>query len=47
MAKCEVVAVAARESKTRHDEVYVVLDGVRVAKRGHPGTRHAGTWVSL
>jgi hypothetical protein len=29
-----------------HD-IFVVFDGRRVAKRGHPGTPQAGTWVSL
>jgi len=29
------------------DEVFVVLDGVRIARRGYPGTPEAGTWVSL
>ena len=28
-------------------DLYVVVDGVRVAKRGHPGTPEAGTWISL
>ena len=28
-------------------EVFVVFDGVKIAKRGHPGTREAGTWVSI
>jgi hypothetical protein len=28
-------------------DVFVVYNGVRIAKRGHPGTRHAGTWISL
>ncbi len=27
--------------------IFVFVDGVRVAKRGHPGTPRAGTWVSL
>jgi hypothetical protein len=30
-----------------HDEIFVVLDGVRIARRGYPGTPEAGTWVSL
>lgn len=29
-----------------HD-MFVVVDGVRIAKRGHPGTPQAKTWVSL
>jgi hypothetical protein len=28
-------------------DVFVVFDGVKIAKRGEPGTVHAGTWVSL
>jgi hypothetical protein len=28
-------------------EIFVVADGVRIAKLGHPGTSHAKTWVSL
>jgi hypothetical protein len=28
-------------------DIFVVADGVRIAKLGHPGTLHAKTWVSL
>jgi hypothetical protein len=28
-------------------ELYVIADGVCIAKRGQPDTRHARTWVSL
>jgi hypothetical protein len=28
-------------------EMFVVFDGVRIAKRGHPDTSQARTWVSL
>jgi hypothetical protein len=28
-------------------DIFVVADGTRIAKRGHPGTPQAGTWVSL
>jgi hypothetical protein len=28
-------------------EVFVVYDGLRIAKRGEAGTLQAGTWVSL
>ena len=28
-------------------ELYVTFDGVRIAKRGHPDTAQAGTWVSI
>ena len=26
---------------------YIVADGVRIAARGLPGTRHAGAWIPL
>jgi hypothetical protein len=28
-------------------ELYVLVDGERIAKRGQPGTPQAGTWISL
>jgi hypothetical protein len=28
-------------------DIFVVVDGVRIARRGRPGTPEAGTWVSL
>lgn len=28
-------------------DVFVVANGLRIAKRGHHGTRHARTWISL
>ena len=28
-------------------DLFVTFDGVRIAKRGHPGTAQAGRWVSL
>jgi hypothetical protein len=28
-------------------DIFIVADGVRIAKLGHPGTPHAKTWVSL
>jgi hypothetical protein len=28
-------------------ELFLTLDGVRIAKRGHPDTPHAGTWISI
>jgi hypothetical protein len=28
-------------------DVFVVYAGVKIAKRGHPGTPQAGTWISL
>ena len=29
------------------DDMFVVIDDVRIAKRGRPGTLQAGTWISL
>jgi hypothetical protein len=29
------------------NEIVVVVDGLRIAKRGRPGTPHAKTWVLL
>jgi len=29
------------------NDIYVVVDGQRIAKRGRPRTPQAGTWVSL
>jgi hypothetical protein len=29
------------------EDMCVVVDGVRIAKRGHPETPHAGQWVSI
>jgi hypothetical protein len=29
------------------NDVFVVADGVRIAKRGLPGTPYAKTWISL
>jgi hypothetical protein len=29
------------------DDIFVVRDGVRIARRGHPGTPQAKTWVAL
>jgi hypothetical protein len=28
-------------------DLFVFVDGVKIAKRGHPGTSEAGTWVCL
>ena len=28
-------------------DIYVVYDGIRIAKRGKPGTPQAKTWISL
>jgi hypothetical protein len=29
------------------DELYLIWDGARVAKRGKPGTPQAKTWIAL
>ena len=29
------------------ENIFVVADGIRIAKRGGPGTPQAKTWVSL
>jgi hypothetical protein len=38
-----------KEFSMRYDgkDLFVVADGLKIAKRGHPDTRHAKTWVSL
>jgi hypothetical protein len=28
-------------------DLFVEFAGIRIAKRGRPGTAHAGTWISL
>jgi hypothetical protein len=28
-------------------DIFVVANGLKIAKRGHPGTRHAKTWILL
>jgi len=35
--------------KVEHDgtDLFVVCDGNRIAKRGHPGTPQAATWIPL
>jgi hypothetical protein len=37
--KCEVVGDGY--------DMFIVFDGIRIAKRGHPGTPQAKQWVSL
>ncbi|MGB6540585.1 MAG: hypothetical protein WBF03_06875 [Xanthobacteraceae bacterium] len=45
--ECSITLVLKEQSETGFDEMYVVLDGVRIAKRGRPDTPQAQTWVSL
>jgi hypothetical protein len=35
------------EFEATEDDIFVLLDGVRIAKRGYPNTPEARTWVSL
>jgi hypothetical protein len=28
-------------------DIFVICEGVKIARRGYPGTAQAGTWVSL
>jgi hypothetical protein len=34
-------------SEKKPREIYVVVDGRRIAHRGHPDTPQAGTWVAI
>jgi hypothetical protein len=33
--------------ETTSTDMFIVFDGKRIAKRGRPGTKQAGTWVPL
>jgi hypothetical protein len=33
--------------KVERKNIFIIADGVRIAKRGHPGTPQARTWVPL
>jgi hypothetical protein len=44
---CGMEAVPVENSDTGRQELYIVYDGMRIAKRGYPGSPQAGTWVSL
>ena len=44
MTKKKVPECAVEITKT---DIYVVYGGVRIAKRGHPGTPQAKTWIPL
>src|SRR5215471_17627431 len=45
--KCCIEEVSARNSETGRAELYFVVDGQRIAKRGYPGTPQAQTWIPL
>jgi hypothetical protein len=44
MTKKKVPECIVEITKT---DIYVVCDGVRIAKRGKPGTPQAKTWIAL
>lgn len=29
------------------DDLFVIFDGIKIAKRGQPGTEYAGRWIAL
>jgi hypothetical protein len=35
------------EFRTIEGELFVVVDGIKIAKRGEPGSAYAGRWVAL
>jgi len=35
------------EGEQTKEDIFIVFDGKRIAKRGRPGTPEAGKWVSL
>jgi hypothetical protein len=39
--------MATVEMTSDGTDIFIVVDGVKVAKRGRPNTPQAGTWVSL
>jgi hypothetical protein len=45
----KVVAMEAvpKGDGRQRDDLFIVVDGVRVARRGYPGTPQAKTWVSI
>jgi hypothetical protein len=43
----KIIAIPAKDSDTGRDELYIEIDGIRIAKRGQPDTAHARTWIPL
>jgi hypothetical protein len=43
----KVVVVAQKDSPTGQPEMYIELDGQRIAKRGYPDSPQAKTWIAL
>jgi hypothetical protein len=35
------------ELRTIEGELFALVDGVTIAKRGRPGSRHAGKWLAI
>jgi len=46
-ALCYFVCMSEASIESDGIDVFVVYNGVRIAKRGQPNTPQAGTWVSL
>jgi hypothetical protein len=46
LPKLSVEEVSARNSETGYDELYLVADGQRIAKRGYSDTLQAMTWIA-
>ena len=42
-----LAAMHTCEFEATDDDIFVLLDGVRIAKRGSPNTLEARTWISL
>jgi hypothetical protein len=40
-----VAAMHTCEFEATDDDIFVLLDGIRIAKRGYPNTPQARTWV--
>jgi hypothetical protein len=40
-------ATACEIHKDENDDVFVLVAGMKIAKRGLPGTAHADTWIML
>jgi len=40
-------SLASAKLQFTGEDVFVIRKGVKIAKRGHPQTPQAGTWISL
>jgi hypothetical protein len=47
MSRKEVESFTERMIESDGTDMFVLFEGKRIAKRGHPGTPHAMTWISL